>query len=63
MECKTLDSYILEDLNVELVFMDVEGSELDILRGGKKFIEQNRPVIILESAPNYYQDLAIQLMI
>ena len=51
VECKTLDSYVLEDLNVKLVFMDAEGSELDILRGGKKFIEQNRPVIILESAP------------
>ena len=51
VKCKTLDSYIRKDLNVKLVFMDAEGSELDIIRGGKKFIEQNRPVIILEAAP------------
>ena len=51
VECKTLDYYIHKHHNVELVFMDAEGSELDIIRGGKKFIEQNRPVIILESSP------------
>ena len=51
VNCKTLDSYIQKDLDVELVFMDAEGSELDIIRGGKRFIEQYRPVIILESAP------------
>ena len=51
VDCKTLDSYNKNDIDVELIFMDAEGSELDIIRGGKKFIARHRPVIILESAP------------
>ena len=51
IECKTLDSYIGEKINVGMVFMDAEGSELNIINGGKNFIEKHMPIIILESAP------------
>ncbi|MBO3460279.1 FkbM family methyltransferase [Aetokthonos hydrillicola] len=43
----TLDS--LKDLNppVSLVKIDVEGAEANVLRGGEKFFQADRPVILL----------------
>lgn len=46
VECRTLDSYKLT--NVGLIKIDVEGSELDVLRGGVETIRKCRPKLLVE---------------
>jgi len=48
VQCDTLDNYQNEILNVNLICMDAEGSEVDILKGGKSLLERDKPVLILE---------------
>ena len=43
---KTLDSYEFSD--VDLIKIDVEGYELQVVKGAAKTIAQSRPIIILE---------------
>lgn len=50
----TLDDFretIKEKIN--LIKIDTEGSEYKILIGGKKCIESNKPVLIIETHPWY----------
>ena len=47
-EVRTLDSFQFE--NVDFLKIDVEGAELDVLRGGMNTIETNRPIITTEHA-------------
>lgn len=44
-----IDSFKFE--NVDLIQLDIEGSELDALKGCKKTIERCRPVIVIEEKP------------
>lgn len=50
-----MDTYALDSLPVAFDFLkaDVEGMELDVLRGGEKSIERNRPTLYLEALYNY----------
>lgn len=52
-ECvvKRLDDYNLED--VDLLKIDAEGADLLVLRGGDDTIRRCRPVIIMESKPDF----------
>ena len=43
---ETLDTY--EFYNVSVIKIDVEGHELEVLKGAKSTIEKNRPVIVIE---------------
>jgi len=43
---RTLDSYAFEDVRV--IKIDVEGSEMDVLQGGRQTIERYRPALIVE---------------
>jgi FkbM family methyltransferase len=43
----TLDN-IVDDENISLIKLDAEGEELEILQGGEKLINKNRPVILIE---------------
>ncbi len=43
---KTLDDYAFE--NVCLVKIDVEGHELEVLKGGVQTLQRERPVILVE---------------
>lgn len=47
VECDTLDN-IIGDLKIDLIKIDVEGGELDVLKGGKNVITKNHPIIIFE---------------
>lgn len=43
----TLDQYM--DMNVDLIKIDVEGSEVDVLRGGLNLINAKKPILIIET--------------
>ena len=47
-EFKTLDSLDIEE-KVDLMKIDVEGSEIEMLHGALEFIKKNKPVICIES--------------
>jgi FkbM family methyltransferase len=44
----TMDSVVNMELKSTVLLIDVEGSEPNVLRGAKKFIEKNNPLIIFE---------------
>ena len=46
VEVRTLDSYAFTDVHV--IKVDVEGSELEVLEGGRKTILRDRPSLIVE---------------
>lgn len=48
---RPIDALIMAD-NVDVIKIDVEGAELGVLRGSKKLINDNRPVIMFESGPD-----------
>ena len=50
---KTLDSFHLED--VDLLKIDVEGTELFVLRGAEELLAKQRPVIVVEQKPGHAQ--------
>jgi FkbM family methyltransferase len=46
VECRTLDSYEL--INVGLIKIDVEGAELEVLKGAKKTLARCHPKLLVE---------------
>ena len=44
----TLDEEFATSKGKSVVLIDVEGAELEVVKGGKKFIANNRPLIIFE---------------
>lgn len=51
----TLDSYVQDFSRLDLIKIDIEGSEFEALRGGENVIRRFRPVIILEFSPHVYE--------
>jgi FkbM family methyltransferase len=51
---RTLDSYAFED--VRIIKIDVEGSELQVLEGGRETIERYRPALIVELLTGTHAD-------
>lgn len=57
VQLRTLDSIVPRTEKIDFVKLDVEGAELEVLRGARKTIRKNRPVIVFEcglGASNYY---------
>lgn len=55
----TLDNLIPEEQKVTLIKIDVEGGELQVLKGAKKTIARNKPVIVFEhglGASEFYEN-------
>lgn len=49
VEVTMLDRFV--EWQPKLIYMDVEGSEVDVLRGGAQLIEKARPYIVCEASP------------
>lgn len=56
---RTLDSFELD--NVCFIKIDVEGHELEVLKGGEKTISQNKPDILVEILDPNSQDVEVYL--
>lgn len=57
VEVKCLDNVIPPSIKVDLIKIDVEGAELNVLKGASKTLTQNKPVVIFEfglGASDYY---------
>lgn len=54
VEVRTLDSFGLA--NVQLIKVDVEGSELEVLEGARDIIQRDRPALLLELLSGTYKD-------
>ena len=52
---RKLDSYLHTLIRVDLIKIDIEGSEFEALRGGEELLKRYKPVIILEFSPNVYE--------
>ena len=48
LACGTLDSELDGNIGGAILLIDVEGAELRVLKGGARFIRDNRPMIIFE---------------
>ncbi len=51
----TLDSYQEQFGRLDVVKIDVEGRELEALRGGRHLLEKFHPVIVMEFSPSIYE--------
>jgi FkbM family methyltransferase len=51
VHCVTLDSLSSQIDAVRIIFIDAEGSEMNILKGGRKLISRDKPHIVLEASP------------
>ena len=54
VEVRTLDSYAFRDVRV--IKVDVEGSEMDVLEGGRETILRDRPPLIVELLTGAHPD-------
>lgn len=50
---QTLDGFIPADMRVDFIKIDIEGWELRALVGGKKTIERDKPVLMLEMVDRF----------
>ena len=48
VELKALDNLIPENVAVNFIKIDVEGAELGVLKGAKRIIQKNKPLIVFE---------------
>lgn len=62
VEMKTLDELISEQIH--FIKIDVEGGEFGVMKGGKKLLKKNKPIILFESgkgASDFYGTTPIDL--
>ena len=45
---RTLDSIVPDDVKIDFIKIDVEGAELEVLKGASEIITRDRPVIVFE---------------
>ena len=51
VECHTLDHLEAQIPGARLIFMDVEGSEYSVLKGGHDYITTHSPILVMEAGP------------
>jgi len=48
VKVEKLDEVIPENIEINFIKIDVEGGEFDVLKGGKKLLENHKPLLIFE---------------
>lgn len=61
VEAVTLDSFRQELGPCQAIFVDVEGAEVDVLRGGRSYITEFEPVVVLEASPRLLKRSGLDL--
>jgi FkbM family methyltransferase len=54
VQVTTLDKHLGHVRDCGLLLVDAEGHDMKVLRGGRTFIDRNRPVIVIEFAPQFW---------
>lgn len=59
----TLDEFVnINNIeNVDFIKLDVDGFELDVLKGGINFLKKNKPPIFMELAPYLYKEFGYEI--
>ena len=57
--CETLDSLEASIGRAAVIYADVEGAELSILRGGRGYLSRHRPALVLEVVPRWLERAGI----
>ena len=57
ISCQVLDDYVRERgmARIDMMKIDVEGSELNVLKGGRKTLEHFRPKLLMELNPSHLE--------
>jgi FkbM family methyltransferase len=53
----TLDDEVLDEPRIDVIKIDVEGWELDVLRGAERVLQQRRPVLYIEIMEPKFPDV------
>jgi FkbM family methyltransferase len=72
VEKKILDEIVPSNIKIDFIKIDVEGGEFDVLKGARKILIKNKPVVIFEcgmgasdfygtSAPDIYNFLTVEI--
>jgi FkbM family methyltransferase len=59
VQISTLDGLLADDYKPDLIKIDVEGAELDVLKGGINTLTKHRPYIVFEHFVNAYRPYGI----
>ena len=51
---KKLDNFLIDCDNISLIKIDIEGHEIEALKGAEKIIKKNKPIIIFEQQENAF---------
>jgi FkbM family methyltransferase len=57
VEVVTLDDEVLDEPRIDIVKIDVEGWELEVLRGGSRTLARHRPLVYVEVGPENFGEL------
>lgn len=57
----TLDESLADQERIDLIKIDVEGSELEVLRGGRAILERQRPIVYFEFLPCFAEPRGIRV--
>jgi protein O-GlcNAc transferase len=58
----SLDDELKNDVRIDVIKIDVEGWELDVLRGAARVIEQHRPLLYVEASDATYAQVRAYLV-
>ena len=57
----TLDNSLKDEKRIDVIKIDVEGFELEVLRGATAILAQHRPLLYFEVIPDYTKERSIEI--